>query len=69
MVIGTIPAGTQAMFYFEGGAASGASLEYGLIVLWIAAIVGVFAPIPGAVGLAQDRKDALIVTAKSPHPS
>jgi hypothetical protein len=36
------------MYYFEGGAASGASLEYGLILLWAATYVGLLGTSVGA---------------------
>ena len=71
VVIGAIPIGTQAMFYVEGGPSSGASLEYGLIVLWAAAVVAILAPVYGAVGLSKDYQGPVrtVPSAPSPRPT
>jgi len=41
LIVALIPSGGNARAYFEAGDASGASLEYGLILLWAATIVAV----------------------------
>ena len=71
VTIGALPVGTQAMLYVQGGPSSGASLEYGLILLWVAAVVAVLAPLYGAVGLSKDyqRPVSAVPSAPSPQPS
>lgn len=46
----------NARFYFEGGQASGASLEYGLILLWAATYVGFLGNVLG-YATAWDREN------------
>ncbi|HZW45485.1 MAG TPA: hypothetical protein VFF32_14070 [Dermatophilaceae bacterium] len=45
-----------ARFYFEGGQASGASVEYGLILLWAATYVGLLGNVLG-YATAWDREN------------
>ncbi len=49
------------MFYFEGGAASGASLEYDLILLWAATYVGLLGSFLGVYS-PWDRSKRPILT-------
>lgn len=49
----------NAMYYFEAGPASGASLEYGLILLWAATLVGLVGAIVPQSLLSQEYRAQL----------